>query len=51
MPRAGKDRRPMNGAEKNGSEPETEVVAKPTRRRLTVEYKRTIVREADDRAK
>ena len=37
----------MNGAERNGSEPETEVVAKPTRRRFTVEYKQTIVREAD----
>ena len=37
----------MNAAERNGSERETEVVAKPTRRRFTVEYKRTIVREAD----
>ena len=37
----------MNGAERNGSEQETEVVAKPRRRRFTVEYKRTIVREAD----
>ena len=31
----------MNGAERNGSEQETEVVAKPRRRRFTVEYKRT----------
>ena len=37
----------MNAAERNGSEQETEVVAKPTRRRFTLEYKRTIVREAD----
>ena len=37
----------MNAAERNGSERETEVVAKPTRRRFTLEYKRTIVREAD----
>jgi transposase-like protein len=35
----------MNAGERNGSE--TEVVAKPTRRRFTVEYKRAIVREAD----
>ncbi len=37
----------MNGAERNQREPETEVVAKPSRRRFTLEYKRTIVREAD----
>ena len=37
----------MNAAERNGNERETEVVAKPTRRRFTLEYKRTIVREAD----
>ena len=37
----------MNVAERNGSERETEVVAKPTRRRFTLQYKRTIVREAD----
>ena len=37
----------MNVAERNGSERATEVVAKPTRRRFTVEDKRTIVREAD----
>ena len=35
----------MNAAERNGSE--TEVVAKATRRRFTLEYKRTIVREAE----
>ena len=37
----------MNAAERNGSERETEVVAKPRRRRFTLEYKRQIVREAD----
>jgi transposase-like protein len=37
----------MNAGERNGSERETEVVAKPTRRRFTLEYKRKIVREAD----
>ena len=37
----------MNVAERNGSERETEVVAKATRRRFTLEYKRRIVREAD----
>src|SRR2546428_12303007 len=31
----------------NASEPEIEVAAKATRRRFTVEYKRTILREAD----
>ena len=34
----------MNAAERNGSERETEVVAKPTRRRFPLEYKRKIVR-------
>jgi transposase len=37
----------MNAAERNQGERETEVVAKPTRRRFTLEYKRRIVREAD----
>ena len=37
----------MNAAERNGSERETQVVAKPTRRRFTREYKRKIVGEAD----
>jgi transposase-like protein len=37
----------MDAAERNGSERETEVVAKPARRRFTLEYKRRIVREAD----
>ena len=37
----------MNAAERNGTERETEVVARPTRRRFTLEYKRKIVREAD----
>ena len=37
----------MSAAERNGSERETEVVAKPSRRRFTLEYKRRIVREAD----
>ena len=37
----------MNAAERHGSERQTEVVAKPTRRRFTLEYKRKIVREAD----
>jgi transposase len=37
----------MNAAERNGSDRAIEVVAKPTRRRFTVEYKRKIVREAD----
>src|SRR2546427_10446277 len=31
----------------NASEPEIEVAAKATRQRFTVEYKRTILREAD----
>ena len=31
----------------NTSEPEIEVAAKATRRRFTVEYKRTILRQAD----
>jgi transposase-like protein len=37
----------MSAAERNQGERETEVVAKPTRRRFTREYKRRIVREAD----
>ena len=37
----------MSAAERSGSERETEVVAKPSRRRFTLEYKRRIVREAD----
>ena len=37
----------MNAVERNGSGRETEVVAKPTRRRFSLEYKRKIVREAD----
>ena len=37
----------MNAAERNGSDPAIEVVAKATRRRFTLEYKRRIVREAD----
>ncbi len=37
----------MNAAERNGSDQAIEVVAKATRRRFTVEYKRKIVREAD----
>jgi transposase-like protein len=37
----------MNGAERNQRERETEVVAKPSRRRFPLEYKRKIVREAD----
>jgi len=37
----------MSAAERNQGERETEVVAKPARRRFTVEYKRKIVREAD----
>ena len=37
----------MNAAERNGNDRETEVVAKPTRRRFTLEYKRKLVREAD----
>ena len=37
----------MNGAERNQRERETEVLAKPSRRRFTPEYKRKIVREAD----
>lgn len=34
----------MNAVERNQGERETEVVAKPARRRFTVEYKRKIVR-------
>ena len=37
----------MNALDRNGSARETEVVAKPARRRFTLEYKRRIVREAD----
>jgi len=37
----------MNAAERNGIERETEVVARPARRRFTLEYKRKIVREVD----
>ena len=37
----------MRALEQAPSGPATEVVAKATRRRFTVEYKRTIVREAD----
>ena len=37
----------MNASERNGNERETEMVAKPTRRRFTLEYKRKLVREAD----
>jgi transposase-like protein len=37
----------MSATERILSAPETEVVAKATRRRFTVEYKRAIVREAD----
>ena len=37
----------MYAAERNGSDRETEVVSKPTRRRFTLEYERRIVREAD----
>ncbi len=37
----------MSASEKSLSERETEVVAKPRRRRFTLEYKRRIVREAD----
>jgi transposase len=37
----------MNTAERPLGGPETEVVARATRRRFTLEYKRKIVREAD----
>ena len=37
----------MGAPEQTGSGPAIEVVAKATRRRFTVEYKRKIVREAD----
>ena len=47
MTRASKDWRRMSASERALREPETEVVAKATRRRFTVEYKRKIVREAD----
>jgi len=45
--RASKDRRPMSTVERALGAPEIEVVAKVTRRRFTLEYKRKIVREAD----
>ena len=47
MSRASKDRRPMSSKEMALVAPEVEVVAKASRRRFTVEYKRKIVREAD----
>jgi transposase len=37
----------MSAPERTQSERPTEVVAKPARRRFTVEYKRRVVREAD----
>ena len=37
----------MSAPERNASERDTEVLAKPARRRFTLEYKRKIVREAD----
>jgi transposase-like protein len=47
LSRASKDGRPMSGTEMALVEPEVEVVAKASRRRFTVEYKRKIVRAAD----
>src|SRR3972149_5382829 len=47
MSRASKDRRPMSATEMALVGPEVEVVAKASRRRFTMEYKRKIVREAD----
>src|SRR3990170_6282415 len=47
MSRASKDRRLMSGTEMALAGPEVEVVAKASRRRFTMEYKRKIVREAD----
>jgi hypothetical protein len=47
MSRASKDRRPMSATERVLATPEVEVVAKATRRRFPVEYKRKILREAD----
>ncbi len=37
----------MSALERNAGGRETEIVAKPARRRFTLEYKRRIVREAD----
>src|SRR5436190_904046 len=45
--RARQDRRAMSALEQARGGPAIEVVAKATRRRFTVEYKRKIVREAD----
>ena len=45
--RARQDRRAMSALEQPVGGPAIEVVAKATRRRFTVEYKRKIVREAD----
>jgi transposase-like protein len=47
MSRASKDRRLMSATEMALAGPEVEVVAKASRRRFTMEYKRKIVREAD----
>jgi len=47
MSRASKDRRTMSPTERALSGPTIEVVAKATRRRFTLDYKRKIVREAD----
>src|SRR4029434_5161603 len=45
--RARQDRRAMSALEQALGGPAIEVVAKATRRRFTVEYKRKIVRDAD----
>src|SRR2546430_1617813 len=45
--RASKDWRRMSSTANSVVAPEVEVVAKASRRRFTVEYKRQIVREAD----
>src|SRR5262250_467351 len=47
MSRASKDRRSMSTTEQALEAAEVEVVAKATRRRFAVEYKRKILREAD----
>jgi transposase len=47
MSRASKDRRTMSTSERPFGGAEIEVVAKATRRRFTLDYKRKIVREAD----
>jgi transposase len=47
MSRASEDRRPMSTVEGALAGPAIEVVAKATRRRFTLDYKRKIVREAD----